>query len=311
MNRSIRTILTVLVALLSLSGNAVSPDRLVSGYAVMPVYNPAAVTGVADKARVNIIGSFGDEAESVSSKAALFQGSAPFSFGCFKLGVGLDAAYFKAAEYTTMQSHIELSAAVRLAGGVLSAGIAPGFSTYKAPADEIKTEENPKNQAKYHHNSFSLNAGVQYQTSRFYIGAGITDAGEKSATVKTADDESRLTFDRRCMARFMGGATIPAGIVEILPTVMVSTDFSYSRTDMLARLRFLRRFTLGGGWSTSRMAAVVAGIDMKDFHVGYVYALSTAGGSFKRRHHEIFAGYSFKINLTKTNRYGSKSIRFM
>lgn len=301
----------MLMALLSQSGRAASTDRLVSGYAVMPVYNPAAVTGIYDKARVNILGAFGDEAEKVSSKSALFQGSAPFAFGRFKLGVGLDAEYFKAAEYSTIHTHVELSAAVRLGGGVLSAGIAPGYSNYKAPENELKAEDAIKKQSKSPHNSFSLNAGLQYQIPRFYIGAGVTGVGERKATVKACEEEDALMFERRSLARFTAGATIPAGIVEILPSVMMSTDFSYSRTDLLARLRFLSRFSIGGGWSTSRMAAVVAGVDIKDFHIGYACAFSTASGDFKKRHHEIFAGYSFKINLTKTNRYGSKSIRFM
>ena len=158
MNRSTRIILTILVAMVQVSALAVTPDCLVCGYVVMPVYNPAAVTGIEDKATVNLIGSFGKEAERISSKSALFQGSAPFAFGRIKLGVGLDAGYFKAAEYNTMIAHVELSAAVRLASGVLSAGIAPGFSTYKAPADELKTEDALQTKPKYHRNSFILNA---------------------------------------------------------------------------------------------------------------------------------------------------------
>lgn len=301
----------MLAVMVSLSGHAVTPDPLVSGYAVMPVYNPAAVTGIADKGRVAIVGSFGDETDKTSSALALFQGSVPFTAGCFKLGAGLDAGYFKAAEYTTMQTHVELSAAVKIGAGVLSAGIAPGFSTYKAPSNEIKVDEVTHDNRTDRHNSFNLNAGLQYETPRFYLGAGVTGVGEHKAVVKADNEENSLTFNRRSLARFTAGTTIPAGIVEILPTVMVSTDFSYSRTDMLAMLRLLRRFTVGGGWSTSRMAAVVAGVDINDFHIGYADAFSTAGTGFKRRHHEIFAGYSFKINLTKTNRYGSKSIRFM
>ena len=313
MSRVVKIILTGLLAIVPKIVMGDGPDRLVSGFAMMPIYNPAAVTGVHDKAQVNLAGVLGKEKENLSSRSALLQGSAPFNFGGLKAGIGFDAGYFKLGGYNSVTSHIELSTAIKIGDGFLSAGVAPGFTIKKMRQDEITaTDDNTDTKSTGSHSLFSLNAGIQYEKPRFYIGAAVTGVGEKKITENSSDktDVDKVNRPAR-LARFTGGANIPVGPVEIKPSLMVSTDFSYSRTDLLARFRFMRRFTVGGGWSTSRMAVIIAGIDLHDFHIGYAYTFSTSDINFKRYHHEIFAGYSFKINLTETNRYGSKSIRFM
>ena len=264
---------------------AISPDWIVDNHNIFSVYNPA-TNELDKKCRLNILGSFSHQANTSSPQYYLFTGSLPIATDYLDFTVGLDAEYYKTGGYNFKQIHLQLAGNYTLKSGTLSYGIAPGFnSSTVSDKDNITLTRN----------RFSLNGGVMFENKLVNLGISAT----------------QLFTKQNSLGHLYGRITIPAGIVEIIPSAMYSTDFSYSCADVLGQLRFWRKFSIGGGWSSSHFAAVTARIDFDDFYLGYSFSFPNQATEIKVFNHQIFAGYSFKINLNEPTRFVSKSIRYM
>ncbi len=278
--------LSLLAMLIHLTCLATYPGWIIDKHDILAAYNPAATIGTDNKCRLSIIGSLSHQAYTSTPQYYLFTGSLPITTDYLDFAVGLDADYYKAGEFNSKQIHLQLAGNHNFKLGTLCYGIAPGFySSTSFSSDDVT----------FKRNRFNLNGGVMFVNKLVNLGVSAT----------------QLFTGQNSLGHFYGRMTIPAGIVEIIPSVMHSTDFSQSRTDLLGQLRFWRKFTIGGGWSTSHFAAVTARIDLNDFYIGYAFDFSDQSSENKIFNHQIFAGYSFKLNLNEPPRYVSKSIRYM
>ena len=265
---------------------AISPEWIVDNHEILAAYNPAAAINPDEKCRLNIIGSLSRQTRSATPQYYLFQGCLPITTDYINLAIGLDADYYKSGNFNFKQAHLQIAGSNNFKCGNISYGIAPGFYTSITSSNS---------DFKLKRNRFSLNGGVMFENKLLNLGISAT----------------QLFTGQNSRGHIYGRMTIPINIIELIPSVMLTTDFSYSRTDLLGQLRFFQKFTIGAGWSTSRFAAVTARVDVKDFYIGYAFAFPDHSSENKIFNHEIFAGYSLKISLNESTRYISKSIRYM
>lgn len=112
----------------------------------------------------------------------------------------------------------------------------------------------------------------------------------------------------------MAGCNIPVKntLFEVVPSVLVRTDFGFTTGELMARARYRRMFSFGIGyrWDDAVIATVAA--EIKNFYIGYSYDYSTSAiRSASSGSHELFVGYSLKLDLSDRNTHRHKSVRVM
>ena len=112
----------------------------------------------------------------------------------------------------------------------------------------------------------------------------------------------------------MAGGNIPIKntLFEILPSVLVKTDFTFTSAEITGRLRYNKFLSFGVGyrWNDAITATIAA--ELKNFYVGYAYDYPTGAISkASTGSHEVFAGYRLKLDLSDKNTHRHKAIRIM
>ncbi|MDE7389041.1 MAG: type IX secretion system membrane protein PorP/SprF, partial [Muribaculaceae bacterium] len=101
-------------------------------------------------------------------------------------------------------------------------------------------------------------------------------------------------------------------LFEVIPSMLLRSDFRSVQADVTARLRWKKFLTAGFGYRTQDAVSVILQAEYKGFTLAYSYDYATtaimrvSSGS-----HEIWAGYSLKLDLGEKNRNRHKSIRLM
>lgn len=97
-----------------------------------------------------------------------------------------------------------------------------------------------------------------------------------------------------------------------MPSVLVKTDFTFTTAELTARMRYNRFLTFGVGyrWDDAVVATVAA--EYKNFFIGYSFDYATGAiAKASSGSHELFAGYSLKLDLGDKNKNRHKAIRIM
>ena len=127
-------------------------------------------------------------------------------------------------------------------------------------------------------------------------------------------NEKNYEFQMGRTFYFMGGSNIPVKntLFEVIPTVLVKSDLTFTSWEATARCRYNKFLTGGIGYRWKDAVYLTLSAEFKGFYLGYSYDYPTSAivrassGS-----HEIFAGYSLKLDLSDKNRHRHKSIRIM
>ena len=112
----------------------------------------------------------------------------------------------------------------------------------------------------------------------------------------------------------MAGSNIPLKntLFELQPSVFVKTDLSQFVGEANIRVRY-NKFLIGGvGYRYNDAVIATIGAEYKNLFIGYSYdyplsAISKASSGS----HEVFAGYSLKLDFSEKNKNKHKSIRIM
>ena len=112
----------------------------------------------------------------------------------------------------------------------------------------------------------------------------------------------------------MAGSNIPVKntLFEVIPSVLVKSDFTFTTAEITGRVRWRKFLSLGVGYRYDDAVSLVLGAELKNFYIGYSYDYPTSAISkASSGSHEIFAGYSLKLDLSDKNKNKHKSIRIM
>jgi hypothetical protein len=112
----------------------------------------------------------------------------------------------------------------------------------------------------------------------------------------------------------MGGCNIQIKntLFEMIPSVLVKSDFTFTTGELTARARYNKFLSFGVGYRWDDAVVVTLGAEIKNFYIGYSYDYATSAISkASSGSHEVFVGYSLKLDLGDKNRNRHKSIRLM
>lgn len=97
-----------------------------------------------------------------------------------------------------------------------------------------------------------------------------------------------------------------------MPSVLVKSDLTFTTGEATARVRYNKFITAGVGYRYNDAVTVSLGAEYKGFYIGYSYDYATSAiAKASSGSHEIFAGYSLKLDLSEKNKNKHKSIRIL
>lgn len=302
-------------------------------YEVPSYYNPAAI-GRTDF--INIRG--GARLQWIGIKNAprdfVLTGDMPFKFVGKRWGTGLVMSQESIGLFRTLSISAQLAFKYKKWGGEFSFAIAPGMydQTFKGsetylPDDDDYHEgsDDAVPTQDLHGTSFDIGAGIWYTHKYWWAGiSGLhltsptvklsSDTGDGGASSGGADGTNNFEFHAGRTLYFMGGGNIPVKntLFEIMPSVLVKTDFTFTTAEITGRVRYNKFLSFGIGyrWNDAITATIAA--EFRNFFVGYAYDYAVSDISkASSGSHELIAGYRLKLDLSDRNTHRHKSIRIM
>jgi type IX secretion system PorP/SprF family membrane protein len=136
----------------------------------------------------------------------------------------------------------------------------------------------------------------------------------ESATGGSETSSEKYEFQANRTLYFMTGSNIPLNntLFEIVPSLLVKSDFTFWSGEINARVRYNKMFSGGVGYRWDDAIIISLAAEIKDFYIGYSYDYATSAiHSATSGSHEVFAGYRFKLDFSDKNKNKQKSIRIM
>ena len=313
-------VLMMLVAWVSVPTLKAQVDNQYTQYYMVPgYYNPSAI-GNTDYIHITL----GSRAQWVGIKHAplSFVGLAdmPFKFLNKRFATGVSINQTSMGLYSGLNASAQLAYKHRLFGGTLSGGFQVGLVNEKFKGSEIleiggeeADDAIPKTDVSG--NALDLGVGLHYQHKYWWAGISATHLTEPSVEMKAEGNEEDLyIFEAGRTYYFMAGGNIPIKntLFELQPSVFVKTDFNLFQAEATMRVRYNKFITGGVAYRHNDAVSLVAGVEIKNFVVGYSYdypisdiSKATSGS------HEVFVNYNVKLNLGEKNKNKHKSLRLM
>ena len=248
----------------------------------------------------------------------------PFKFLGRRWGVGVVLQAESMGLYRNTTAEAQFAWKKKMLGGTLSVGLQAGIlnesfrgsRVVKIDGDDAHTSaDDAIPESDVGGTAFDCAAGVMFTHKRFWVGASVTHLNAPTVTLKMGDDEEhQYEFDAGRYYYFMAGGNIPVHntLFELLPSVMVKTDFNAFQAEATARFRYNRFLSAGVGYRYKDAISVMIGADYKNFFFGYSYDYATSAiHHASSGSHELFLQYNVKLDMGERNRNKHKSIRLM
>ena len=249
----------------------------------------------------------------------------PFKFLGRRWGVGVVLQAETMGLYRNTTAEAQFAWKKNMLHGTLSVGIQAGIlnEVFKTGSD-VRTIDGddahtsaddaiPKNDVSG--TTFDAGVGVMFTHKRFWVGASVTHLTAPTITMKMGDDEEHVyECDTGRNYYFMAGGNIPVRntLFEVLPSVMVKTDFNAFTAEATARFRYNRFISAGVAYRYNDAVSAMIGVDYKNFFFGYSYDYATSAISrASYGSHELFLQYNVKLNMGERNRNKHKAIRIL
>ena len=313
--------------LLAAAGASAQSDAQFSQYyQVKNYYNPAAI-GTSDL--LNIRGGARLQWVGIDNAPKSFAATAEMPLMLFKkrLGVGLLMQQESMGLYKNLTVGAQVGYKLKLFKGELTAGLQLGFINESFKGSDVVLPDDDN----YHHgndeaipmndlngNAFDLGVGVFYTRGNWWGGLSLTHATQPVISLKADTGDSSLEknyeFQVGRTLYFMAGGNIPVKntLFEVMPSILVKSDFTFTTAEATARLRYNKFLTAGIGYRYNDAVTISLGAEIKGFYLGYAYDYATSAiAKASSGSHEIFAGYSLKLDFSEKNKNKHKSIRIL
>lgn len=303
-------------------------DAQLTQYTQVPnFYNPAAV-GMTDLLRIRAGGRMQWVGIDDAPVTFIASGDMPFKLAGKRLGAGLVAETESMGLFSSLSIGAQVAYKLRKWGGEFSFGLQLGMFNQKFKGSEVFIPEDDD----YHQGTddgipmrdiqgtaFDASAGIWYSRPNFWAGVSCTHLTSPAISMKadgteetTADQEYEFQADRTIY--FMAGynITLRNTLVELTPSVMVKSNFTFTTGEATLRARYNKMFTIGVGYRYDDAVYLILQAEIKNFFVGYSYDYATSAiMKASSGSHEVFLGYSMKLDLSDKNKNKHKSIRIM
>lgn len=311
----------------ALAATAQTDAQFSQYYEVPAYYNPAA-TGTSDLLRLRGGGRMQWVGIDNAPKSYLITADMPLKLAGKRIGLGLVAENESQGLFSSMQFSAQASYKLKLLGGMFSLGLQLGMYDQKFRGSEVFIPDDndyhePGDDAiptsDIHGTALDVAIGAWYTRKSLWAGLGLTHATSPSITLKSEGTESSAAateyqFQANRTLYFMAGCNIPINntLIEVMPSFLVKTDFTFTTGEANVRARFKKMFSLGVGYRYNDAVIISLAAELKNFYIGYSYDYSTSAiAKASSGSHEVFLGYSLKLDLSEKNKNKHKSIRIM
>ncbi|MCM1066758.1 MAG: type IX secretion system membrane protein PorP/SprF [Muribaculaceae bacterium] len=328
--RIITTLLAIAAIAAAHHASAQTDAQIAQYYEVPSYYNPSAI-GTSDMVRIRAGARL--QWVGIDNAPVTFMGVAdmPFRIGKHRLAVGIQVDQESIGLYKTLGMGAQVAYQLKKWGGIWSAGLQLGFYDQSFKGSEVyipddddyhQSTDDAIPTTDIHGTAFDMAAGIWYRHPKFYAGLSCTHLTSPTVTMNAENasggsetsGERRYEFQARRTLYFTAGCNIPIKntLFELVPSVLVKTDFGFTTGELTARARYKKMFSLGVGYRWNDAVIATLSAEIKNFFIGYSYEYATSAiRSASSGSHEIFAGYSLKLDLSDKNRHRHKSVRLM
>ena len=326
----VKYLIIILLCILPLCASAQTEANISQYYAAPTLINPAA-TGQTDFVRIR--GGARLQWLGIENAPKTFMGAAdmPFKVGNSRVGVGAVVAQESIGLYSSMDLGVQASYKLKKWGGVWSIGLQIGFRDQSFKGSEVYLPDGDDYHqgtddaiptSDIHGTAFDGALGLWYEHPKFYAGLScthlmsptITMNAESSSGGSETSSDRKYVFQARRTLYFTSGCNIPIKntLFEIMPSILVKSDFTFTSGEIMARARYRKFLSFGIGyrWDDAVIATIAA--EVKNFYIGYSYDYATSAiRSASSGSHELFVGYSLTLDMSDKNRNRHKSVRIM
>ncbi len=310
---------------------AAQTDAQFSQYYEVPTfYNPAAI-GSTDLLRIR--GGARLQWVGIDNAPRTFLATADMPLKLFnkRFGVGVVVDQESMGLYKSLNLGAQIGYKFRKFGGEFTVGLQLGMYDQGFKGSEVYLPDNDDYHqgtddgiptTDIHGTAFDLGAGLWYVHKYFHAGLScthltspkITMNAESASGGSETSSERRYEFEASRTFYFIAGGNIPIKntLFEIVPSLMVKSDLTFTTGELTARARYNRFLSFGVGyrWNDAVIATVSA--EIKNFYIGYSYDYATSAiNRASSGSHEVFVGYSLKLDFSDKNKNRHKSIRIM
>ncbi len=297
-------------------------------YEVPSYYNPAAI-GQSDLLRIRGGGRLQWIGIDNAPRSILATADMPFKLFNKRFGTGIVMNQESLGLYKTLNLNAQLGYKFKKFGGEFTAALGIGIFDQSFSGSEVVTPEGDDYHQgsddaiptqDLHGTSLDIAAGIWYTHKHFWAGVSMTHINSPTVTLSSegsggdAQGETIYEFNTGRTLYFMGGCNIPIKntLFEIMPSVMVKSDFTFTTGELTARCRYNKFLTFGIGYRYDDAVYATIAAEIKGIFIGYAYDYpTTAISKASSGSHELFVGYSLKLNLGDKNTKRHKAIRIM
>lgn len=309
------------------AANAQTDAQFSQYYEVTQFYNPASV-GNTD----NIAIRAGSRLQwvGIDNAPVSFLGAAnmPMKLGKKRIGLGVVVDTEKYGLFNSLSLGADVAYKFKKLGGEWSVGVSVGMYDQRFRGSEVDLpDDDDYHQGAddaiptqdIHGTALDLSAGIWYARPNVWAGFSATHLTSPTITMKSEGTENteqliNYEFNAARTLYLMGGCNIPVKntLFELMPSALVKTDFTFFSGEATLRARYNKFLLFGLGYRWNDAVTASVGVEIKEFYVGYAFDYSTSaiakasGGS-----HEVFLGYSMKLDLSDKNKNKHKSVRIM
>ncbi|WP_304487488.1 PorP/SprF family type IX secretion system membrane protein [Duncaniella muris] len=312
-------------------------DAMLTQYWALPTYYNPGAAGDTDNLRLRGGGRLQWVGIDNAPKTFVLAADMPFKLFDKRFGAGLVAQQESMGLFRNLTVNAQIGYKVKILKGELTGSLQIGFLNEQFRGSEVYIPSDDD----YHQpdddaipnrdvagNALDLGVGLFYTHRRFWAGVSLLHANNPTVTF-TSDGQSsagstsapsgdglakKYQFTAKRTAYFMAGSNIPVKntLFEVIPSLLVRSDFSITDFEVTGRLRYNKLFTAGIGYRHKDAVSVMLGAEIKGIFIGYSYDYHTSDISrASSGSHEIVAGYNLKLDFSEKNRNKHKSIRIM
>jgi len=304
-------------------------DAQFSQYFEVPTYyNPAAI-GQTDLLRLRGGGRLQWVGIDNAPKTFIITGDMPLKLFNKRFGVGLVMNQESIGLYKTLNLNAQVGYKFKKWGGEFTAALGLGMFDQSFKGSEVvlpddddyhQGTDNAIPTQDLHGTAFDLAAGLWYHHPRFWAGLSMTHLTNPSVTLQSQSSsgaeqgEDIFEFNTGRTLYFMAGGNIPIKntLFEVMPSVMVKSDFTFTTAEATCRARWRKFLTFGLGYRYDDSVYLTLAAEIKGIFIGYSFDYATSAiAKASSGSHELFVGYSLKLNLGDKNKNRHKAIRLM
>lgn len=305
-------------------------------WAVPTYYNPAAA---GDTDNIRLRGGMRAQWIGIDNAPRTFVAAAdtPFKFLGKRWGAGAVVQQESYGLFRNLTANLQFGYKHKALKGEFTAALQVGFFNEQFKGSEVyipddddyhQSTDNALPDRDVAGNALDLGVGIYYVHKRFKAGVSLLHAnnpsvtfsdengtqgtGETSGTGDGSVKKYRFTANRTLYFNAEGNIPVKNTLFEILPSVLIRSDFTFTDVAATIRTRYNKMFSAGIGYRYGDAVSVMLGAELKGIFIGYSYdyhlsdIAKASSGS-----HEIFAGYNLKLDFSEKNRNKHKSIRIM